>query len=213
MRMVMVSIVCAAAIASADPIHGEETIHVDQKITPVRMPRLLSDPDLVPPYSDDAILTNVWVRAWVWLDIDADGVVQAVKFIKHPGHGLDQIAIEFALSRQFAPAVNQFGHTVRSLAYLPVEWPSHDWLVEKKYSAKRRATAMDMTQISVDFTALGGPPSQITRGKLPPCTLGAPLPLDKLRSSSGIPLVYRDCSRPDLAHANAAEPWVSRQTH
>jgi len=203
--VVLASLLGLCTIASAD-----ETIHIDQKITPVQMPRLLSDPALVPAYSDDAILGNVWVRAWVWLDIDADGVVQRVKFIKHPGHGLDPIAVEFALSREFAPAVNQFGHKVPSLAYMPIEWPSHAWLVEKRYSAKRLAGLTDLIQISVDFSASGGPPSQITRGKLPPCALGAPLPLDKLETASGIPLVYRDCSRPDLSHASAAEPWLTR---
>jgi hypothetical protein len=204
------ALVVAAVLAVAGEARGDEVIHIEQKITPIQMPRLLSDPARIPSYSDDAILSNAWVRAWVWLDIDADGVVQRVKFIKRPGHGLDQVAIDFALSREFAPAVNQFGHKVRAFAYMPIEWPSHSWLVEKKYSAKRLAGLTDMIQISVDFTAAGGPPSQITRGQLPPCTLNAPLPLDKLQTASGIPLVYRDCSRPDLSHASAAEPWVNR---
>lgn len=99
---------------------------------------------------------------------------------------------------------------VASLAYLPIEWPSHDWLVDKTRGAKRLALA-DMIQVSVDFSAMGGPPSQIARSKLPPCTLGAPLPLDKLQTASGIPLVYRDCSRPDLSHTSAAEPWFTRR--
>jgi hypothetical protein len=204
------SLVLAAVLGSGAMASADETIHIDQKITPFRMPRLLSDPDLIPAYSDDAILGNAWVRAWVWLDIDARGIVQRVKFIKRPGYGLDQTAVEFALSREFAPAVNQFGHEVASIAYMPIEWPSHAWLVEKKYSAKRLTGLADMIQISVDFSASGGPPSQITRGKLPPCTLGGPLPLDKLQTASGIPLVYRDCSRPDLSHTSAAEPWFTR---
>src|SRR3954470_16378753 len=71
--------------------HKEETIHVDQKIVRPRMP-MLRDRGLIPPYSDEARMGNVWVISYVWLDIDETGTVQRVKFIKRPGHDLDQIA-------------------------------------------------------------------------------------------------------------------------
>jgi hypothetical protein len=207
--------ISGAVAAEPRPIDtgSEETIHIQQKITPIHMPRLISDPGLIPPYSDDAILGNVWVRAWVWLNIDASGTVQRVKFIKRPGYGLDPIAIDWALGLQFTPAVNQFGHNVESLVYLPLEWPSYEWLRAKKYSSRRLPGPADLTGFSVEGDGAPGianSPARASMSKMPPCTLQAPLVLD---GTPSIPHVNRDCSLPDLSHANAAELWYSRPSH
>jgi hypothetical protein len=200
------------AVADPKPIdtHKEETIHVDQKIVPIQMPKLISDPGRIPPYSDDAKMGNVWVRAWVWLDVDEDGTVQRVKFIKRPGYGLDPIAVDWALAQQFKPGMNQFGHPTHSLVYFPIEWPSYYWLTSVKYSARRLPGSADLTGFSVEGDgAPGGPanaPAQASMSKLPPCAHQAGWVFDSVR-----PHVTRDCSKPDLSHANAAERWYERK--
>lgn len=198
------------AVAEPNPIetHKEERIHVDQKIVPIQMTKLLSDPGRIPPYSDEAKMGNVWVRAWVWLDVDDTGKVQRVKFINRPGHDLDQIAIDWAMSREFFPAVNQWGHAVHSIVFLPIEWPSYYWLMSVKHSARRLPGPADLTGYAVEGDGGGyaGYPAMKSMSKLPPCTQEAGWVFDSVR-----PHVTRDCSKPDLSHASAAEPWYDRK--
>lgn len=211
MRYLLVAAIVAGfgSVALADePIdtHKNEDIHIDQKIVRPQMPKMLSDRQLIPPYSDDAKMGNVWVVAWVWADIDETGKVQRIKFIKRPGHDLDRIAIDWAMSREFTPALNQFGHPTRSLVHFEMEWPSYYWLMDLKYSARRLPTGADMSGFSVEGDGAPGSkantPAEGSLSLLPPCAHQAGWVLDSVR-----PHVWRDCTKPDLSHANAAEPW------
>jgi hypothetical protein len=91
-----------------------------------------------------------------------------------------------------------------------MEWPSYYWLMELKYSARRLPTGADMAGFSVEGDGAPGStantPAQGSLSQLPPCAHEAGWVLDSKR-----PHVWRDCSQPDLSHANAAEPWYGRK--
>ena len=118
-----------------------EIIDVDNKvITPV-VAKQIGDPDILPRYSDDAFFTDAWTRAWLLLDIDATGKVTRLKWLKHPGHDLDQIALERAFATRFTPARDTHDVPTRSLRVHLVEWPSFDWVWDRRRSSpvSRRA--------------------------------------------------------------------------
>ncbi|HEY6039555.1 MAG TPA: energy transducer TonB [Kofleriaceae bacterium] len=197
------SLLLASSLANAGPatpidVPGEEVIHVYGRHRAVTPPHLKSDPELVPPYSDDAILSDAWVKAWVWLDVDENGVVERVKFIRRPGHDLAKAALEFAFSRQFEAARDGFGQPSRSYVVFPIEWPSHEWLISKKRSSRRLVNATDLVGRANNGTT--------TTANMPPCAGSGPLQLDAVYP------VYRDCYVPDLAHADGSEPWLTRSS-
>ena len=60
-------VILSSGVSHADPatpidLTGEEVIHVYATSHATTLPILKSDPELLPPYSDDAILTDVWSR-------------------------------------------------------------------------------------------------------------------------------------------------------
>ena len=97
----------------------------------IRDPRPSIPPKLVDPhqarrtlpYSDAAIVHDAWRRAWVLLDIDAEGHVARVKLLNKPGYDLDEIAIAGAFDLVFQP-----GHAATVMWLF--EWPAYWWLVE-----------------------------------------------------------------------------------
>lgn len=136
---------------------------------------------MAPPYSDQAILKDVWAKAWVLLDIDAHGVVQRVKLLKKPGYDLDQIAIEHALKMRFDPAEDDRGYAIPTQLVWSMEWPSYWWLV-------------DMDE----------PPNRVPDGVVHvPCSGSGPMHLGSLHPT------YRDCSLPDYSMISS-EPWYSK---
>jgi hypothetical protein len=78
-----------------------------------------------PPYSDEAILSDVWTRAWLLLDLDARGRVTRVTFLKRAGHDLDEIAVREAKKYRFTPARDDAGKAIPSQVIIPMEWPSY----------------------------------------------------------------------------------------
>lgn len=200
--VVAAMVMSVGSLALADPVPIEtgkdEEIHIDQKIVRPQPPKLLDDRLAIPPYNEDIRTSNAWVVSYVWLDIDETGAVQRVKFIKRPHHGLDQTAIDWALARRFSPAMNQFGHPVSSLVHYEMEWPSYDWLIDLKHSVRRLPTNADMAGVDMAGEAY--------LSKMPPCAKDASWEFDSLKTH-----ISRDCSKPDLSHANAAEPWYPRK--
>jgi len=195
--LLFAGVLCLGTVAAAEPdeVPGE-VIHIHQHVGVVQLPKLLDDAGLIPEYSDDAILTDAWTKAWLWLDIDDQGVVQRVKFLERPGHGLDQTAVDWALSRHFEPARNQFDHAVRSLAVFPVEWPSYYYLKSLKRSTRRLPVDADYAGYAVNGVKTSHGP--------PPCAGTGPMALFAVHP------IYRDCSVPDLSHADASETWITR---
>lgn len=130
-----------------------------------------------PEYSDAAITSDAWSRAWMLLDIDETGKVRRVKFLKYPGHDLEPLAVKTAFGLQFEPAIASDGQPARSWIAWPIEWPSYWWLI----SRVGLATGIPDT-------------SHI------PCRGEGPLNLDSTHA------VYRDCSKPNWSMADT-EPW------
>lgn len=105
-----------------------EDIDVRAMEPPATVAKSHTRPGRIPDWSDDAIDSETWIKAWMLLDISATGHVDHVKFVQRPGHGLDDIARDFALHLQFDPALDRGDHPVRSLLLYPLEWPPYLWL-------------------------------------------------------------------------------------
>jgi hypothetical protein len=189
MRLSMLLVCALAGSAVADdsaPLVGRgEVIEIHDP--PVKPKPLNFKPSKAPPYSDKAILTDAWTKAWMLLDVSTSGVVTRVKFLKRPGYDLEKIALSEAFKLRFDPARDNHGQPVRTYVIWPIEWPSAWWLSD--FVGTRSA----MPPI------VGFPPRRLDANV--PCKGSGPLSLDSIHPA------YKDCSRPDLSKA-AVEPWV-----
>jgi len=176
----------AATLVLQDAIE-HITIHERAPRPPVPAQPVRESVKKVLPYSDQAIGDEVWGLAWILISIDAHGRVVGVQLLKHPGHGLDAIAVAEAMKLRFAPARDGNGNPVPSTVLWKMEWPSYWWV---------RAGNIQKAP--------------------PPCAGSGPLPMDymgKATSGKGIRdvedvnPVYRDCTPPDLSRA-LTEPMV-----
>lgn len=177
----------AALDGRVDSIAGE-VIEVEGKVTPPVAPKPTNFSALrAPPYSDRAVLTDAWTKAWVLIDIDERGQILRFKFLKRPGYDLEQIAQAEVRRLRFAPARNGSGKPMRSLLVWPIEWPSAGWLT------------MFMGTRSAMPKVVGFPPQR--QDHYVPCAGSGPLQLSSVHPT------YKDCSKPDLSKA-AGEPWI-----
>ncbi len=158
-------------------------IHDIPKHRPPVMPTPLHPRPMIPAYSDNMIETDAWVKVWFLLDVDEQGGIARAKFLNHPGHDLEQIAIDHALALKFTPAYDGLGHPMRTMIVYPVEWPSYWWML-----------AMGMG------TAYKMPHAQHVLHV--PCRGSGPLHLDSVHP------VYRDCTAPDMSRVEQ-ELWYS----
>jgi hypothetical protein len=173
-------------ILAAHQVHAGEVIHVDDNL-PIKVlpkPSKSYNPRLLPKYSDAAVLQNVWVRAWVVLDIDESGKVQRFKFLKRPGYDLDPIAAQEIWKLSFEPARDHRNRPVGTQIAWRIEWPSYWWAV-----AWGSALAWP-APIGLPATS----PAMFVR-----CTGSGP-------SMNG---VTRDCSMPDITRGDR-EAWITR---
>ncbi len=116
-----------ALLALAVPARADEVIEIHDRAHPAHDARVTHG---MPPYSDAAIDSNTWARAWLLLDIDANGFVTRLKLLARPGHDLDRIAIERAFATRFSPALDRAGNAVHSQLVWGIEWPAYWWLRE-----------------------------------------------------------------------------------
>jgi hypothetical protein len=147
-------------------------------------------PIKAPPYSDRAIESDAWTRAWLLLDIDETGAVKRFKFIKHPGYDLDGIAASEAFKLRFEPARNGSGRPVKTWLIWLIEWPSYWWLVG----------TVGVTTRMPPLVYYGGRVRSSANSV--PCAGSGPLYFGSFYRA------YRDCSKPDLSRNFEAEPWV-----
>lgn len=140
-----------------------------------------------PPYSDRAILSDAWTKAWMLLDIDEHGTVDRIKFLNRPGYDLDDIAIAESFKLHFTPALDNYGKPMRSSIVWEIEWPSAWWL---NAFVGTRST---MPKI------VGYPPER--QDAHVPCRGSGPLNMGSVRPT------YKDCSKPDLSKIRTA-PWI-----
>ncbi len=83
-----------------------------------------------PPYSDRAIKSNRWARAWLVLDVNPEGLVTRAKFMHKPGEELEKIALDQVFKLEFDPSINEDGVPIRTLVLWSIDWPSYWWLID-----------------------------------------------------------------------------------
>jgi hypothetical protein len=178
----MRTLLIVAALATS--AYADEVIEIhDRPVEPAK--QTSRNPRLIPPYSDEAVASNSWSRAWLLLDIDSTGFVTRLKVLNAPGHDLDAIAISHAFHTRFTPAHDRGGNPVHSQLVWGLEWPSYWWLF------RRFGTTAKLPHF-------GG----IADVKPPPCSGSGPL---RVRSMAGA--VYRDCSLPSVERASEVA-WI-----
>ncbi|HVV82017.1 MAG TPA: hypothetical protein VHE35_03015 [Kofleriaceae bacterium] len=195
MRAVLASslVLALTSAAWADPPKPKikpEVIELQEPPPPVVRPKVHRYYRKLPPYSDRAILSDTWTRAWMLLEIDEHGTVTRLKTLRRPGADLDDIAVREAFKLQFDPALDQFGKPMRVWIVWGFEWPAHSWVV----NLTGLADAMPED--------VGFPPRPAWL--YIPCRGDGPMRLDSLVYKG-----YRDCTKPDTSHL-AELPWIQR---
>lgn len=190
----LVTLLAFTATARADEpatltVKGEVIVIVD-RIPPAVHPKPKNYvPQKAPPYSDRAVLSDAWTRAWLLLDISPTGHVTRFKFLKRPGYDLERIAAAEAFKLKFEPARDARGTAIASIMLWTIEWPSAGWL-EKLVGTRTRMPPL-----------VGVPPNVRRMSDYVPCKGSGPWRMDSVHKT------YKDCSTPDLSKA-ADEPWV-----
>jgi hypothetical protein len=191
--MVVVAAMAPAAAEDSPPVAElpGEVIVLEGRAPPSTPPKPTNFVrQKAPPYSDRAILSDAWTKAWLLLEIDERGVVTRFKFLKRPGYDLDEIATSEAFRLRFKPARDGAGRPMRSTMLWEIEWPSAYWLTT--FVGTRSA-----------MPKIVGFPGRRQDAKVP-CRGSGPLNLGSVRPT------YKDCSKPDLTKIDSA-PWVERR--
>jgi hypothetical protein len=168
-----------------------EVIEVEGRLVRPTGPKPVKDPRILPRYSDAAFLSNTWARAWLLLDIDKTGKVTRVKWLKRPGHDLEQIAIETAFATRFTPARDSHDRPTRSKLVHLIEWPSYRWVQMKEGVVTHRPRL------------IGQPP--FDPALLVPCEGSGPWAMGSITHGS----VYRDCTPPPDSSKSDKDPWIA----
>lgn len=167
-----------------------EVIVVEGKAPPATPPKATNFvKSAAPPYSDAAILSDAWTKAWLLLEIDEQGRVARLKFLNKPGYDLEEIAIAQAFKLKFSPALDGSKRPMRSTVVWEIEWPSAYWLDSFV------GTRSGMPPV------VGFPPRRMDH--YVPCRGSGPWAMGSLRPT------YKDCSKPDLSKV-ATAPWIAR---
>jgi len=127
--------------ARADPatvtVRGEVII-IEDRLPPKVKPKPKNYvAQKAPPYSDRAVLSDAWTRAWLLLDVSSTGEVMRFKFLKRPGYDLEKIAAAEVFKLQFEPARDARDKPIASIVVWSIEWPSAGWL-EKLVGTRTR---------------------------------------------------------------------------
>ncbi len=168
---------------------GNEVIVIEEKLAPPVPPKPAKPSVKAPAYSERAILSDAWTKAWLLLDVSETGKVTRVKWLKRPGYDLEQIAMKEVFGLTFEPARDRAGKPMRAWVVWDIEWPSHDWMIKFVGIATRK------------MPMVGFPPHP--KSHYVPCKGSGPMLLSSLHPT------YKDCSTPDLKKA-VAEPWIDR---
>jgi hypothetical protein len=168
-----------------------EVIEIHDYIPPKVLPKPAGhwNPRALPPYSDEAIVRDAWVRVWLLLDVDAHGKVQHFKFLSHPGYDLEPIAAREVWQLSFDPALDHHDRPTETLILWRIEWPSYGWMMARFGSIAVWPRANWFTGLSPVMSV--------------PCAGSGPMQLESVHPT------YRDCSQPDVSHVDT-EPWIDR---
>ena len=186
----MLAALLASSTALANPLPAPqlkvrgETIVIEGHAPPKVQPKPVKNYfRIAPAYSDAAIESDIWSKAYLLLDINDRGTVTRVKLLKHPGHDLDLIAIDTAFHLKFSPAQDDSGRPIPSSVVWPIEWPSYWWMIDLFGLATRI-------------------PDEIVHV---PCRGSGPMHLGSIHPT------YRDCETFPLS-AFETEPWIQGPT-
>ena len=94
----------SGSVVTTQQIDGTEALDVREPLPPAKIAKSLSDPTVIPEYTDAILDRNAWARAWLLLEVGDTGVVSRVKLLNAPGYGLDAIAVRDAFKLKFEPA-------------------------------------------------------------------------------------------------------------
>ncbi|MBL9013923.1 MAG: hypothetical protein JNL83_07095 [Myxococcales bacterium] len=194
-RLALMALFAASAVASADdtpPIRDVpgEVIQIEGRAPSTTPPKPTNFVKTkAPPYSERAILSDAWTKAWLLLELDETGAVTRIKFLNKPGYDLEQIAIAEAFKLKFTPALDGAKQPMRSALVWEIEWPSAYWL------STFEGTRSKMPAV------VGFPPRR--RDHYVPCRGSGPWAMGSIRPT------YKDCSKPDLSQIKTA-PWIER---
>jgi hypothetical protein len=186
-------VVAGTAAAEEEPpirdVPGE-VIVIEGTVAPATPPKPTNFvKQKAPPYSDRAILSDAWTKAWMLLEVDEAGAVTRVKFLNTPGYDLEKIALAEAFKLTFAPALDGSKRPMRSNVVWEIEWPAAFWL--STFVGTRSA----MPKI------VGFPPRR--QDHYVPCRGSGPWAMGSIRPT------YKDCSKPNLGKI-ATEAWIDR---
>jgi hypothetical protein len=92
-------------------IEGGEAVEIHETLPPAVVAKAISNPLMIPEYSDVAMDRDVWTRAWLLLDVSETGAVRHLKLLKRAGFELDPIAVREGFKLKF-------------------EWPTYSWLID-----------------------------------------------------------------------------------
>jgi hypothetical protein len=188
----LLALTATAAADDTPPIRDVpgEVIVIEGQAPPATPPKPTNFvKQAAPPYSDRAILSDAWTKAWLLLEIDERGNVARIKFLKRPGYDLEKIAIAQAFKLHFDPALDGGKRPMRSTLVWEIEWPSAWWL--STFVGTRSA----MPKV------VGHPPRR--QDHYVPCRGSGPWAMGSVRPT------YKDCSKPDLSKI-ATETWIER---
>ena len=194
-RSVSLAVALSCGVAAADdtpPISDVpgEVIVIEGKAPPATPPKPTNFVKTkAPPYSDRAILSDAWTKAWLLLELDETGTVVRIKFLNKPGYDLEEIAVKEAFALKFKPALDGTKHPMRSTLVWEIEWPSAYWL--GTFVGTRSAMP----------PVVGFPPRRMDH--YVPCRGSGPWAMGSIRPT------YKDCSKPDLTKV-ATAPWIER---
>lgn len=167
-----------------------EVIKVEGRLLPKVKPKPTNySSRRAPPYSDRAVLSDAWTKAWLLLDVSETGEVLRFKFLKRPGFDLETIAAAEVFRLRFEPALGHDDKPVRTFVLWSIEWPSAGWL-EKLAGTRSRMPAL-----------IGVPPNVRLQSDYVPCAGSGPWRMDSVHKT------YKDCSPPDWSK-EATEPWI-----
>ncbi|HEX7704150.1 MAG TPA: carboxypeptidase-like regulatory domain-containing protein [Kofleriaceae bacterium] len=106
-----------------------ETVEMRETLPPAVQPKPLTPTWIVPDYSELAEDKNTWTRAWLLLEVSANGDVTRVNLLDKPGLDLDKIAVRDAFKLKFEPARDRTNHKVPAMVVWTYEWPPYFWMV------------------------------------------------------------------------------------
>jgi len=192
-RLALLGVLAVCSIAAADDtplkVRGE-VIEIEGKAPATTPPKPTNFVKTkAPPYSERAILSDAWTKAWLLLELDERGTVTRIKFLNKPGYDLEQIAIDEAFKLRFSPALDGQKRPMRSAVVWEIEWPSAYWL------STFEGTRSKMPEV------VGFPPRR--RDHYVPCRGSGPWAMGSIRPT------YKDCSKPDLSKIKT-EAWIER---